>query len=427
MLVDADNMSIDLIEEAKQVLKGHNLNVTVFGHPELCKAKKWDNWFESSEYLFHPVKRVGGLTDPNDEAIKKEAKRLVKLPQTQVVALLAFDKDFVQVVKLVRSFGRESVVFLPKNKTGNKRVFEEAGATVVLFGKEAETSKVRATLHSDGSGSVALADDEPEPDSLEKIGRVSDELCRLRYQLDSSCALLPAMAKFSFRNRLGSLVVCPQLSAVKSLYKVLSEPVGTGPWKPYGHDLAFVLPLSTGNRKLSTSDRLLYGNGTAKKFFLGGGPFILPQSSCLTHKVLTKLRYLDDCLNSDLNEAILLFLNATCNKYNMRKAGMIPEVGDSRDEIQEKINQALVSGQSPGKWSMAPSDLNVRQKLVAEQYLGSEKEPLEAVYLAMRVYSKRHGLPARTTYNAYIWQIHQFMVGPDPTRRDWLQPNALLK
>lgn len=174
------------------------------------------------------------MTDPNDEAIKKEAERLAKLPQTHVVALLTFDKDFIQVVKLVRSFGRESLVFLPKT-TNNQHVFEEAGATVVLLGKESAVSKVSAILHSDGSGSVAFAYDQPDPDSLEKREHVSDKLYRLRYQRDRSCALLPAMAKFSFQHGLGSLVVCPQHSAVKSLYKVLSKPVGTEPWEPYRH------------------------------------------------------------------------------------------------------------------------------------------------------------------------------------------------
>lgn len=52
MLVDADAVAIYLIEEAKQVLKGHNLNVIVFGHPELRKAKKWNNLLKSSKDFF---------------------------------------------------------------------------------------------------------------------------------------------------------------------------------------------------------------------------------------------------------------------------------------------------------------------------------------------------------------------------------------
>lgn len=217
-------------------------------------------------------------------------------------------------------------------------------------------------------------------------------------------------------------MVCPQLSAVKSLYQVLSGPVRTGLWEPYRHDLAFVLPLSAGSpstRKLSTSDQQRYGNRTAKRIFLGHGPFILPQSSCLTMKVLTKLGYLDDRFNSDLNEAMLVFLNTASNKRNMRKLEMMPEGGDSRDEIQEKINKTLVSRQSPGTWSLAPSDLTVRTKLMAEGYLDTRKATLEAVFLAMKDYSSRHGLPARRTYNAYVWQINHFFLGTDPSRRDF--------
>ena len=72
-------------------------------------------------------------------------------------------------------------------------------------------------------------------------------------------------------------------------------------------------------------------------------------------------------MNSDFNEALLIFLNSSDNKRNLRKTRMMPNVEDSPREIQRKINQALVSGQSDGMWSLAPSDTEVRNKLVAER------------------------------------------------------------
>ena len=235
------------------------------------------------------------------------------------------------------------------------------------------------------------------------MGCVANTLLRWGYRSDDTRPLLPALAKFWFRHELGPLVVYPLQNAVRSAHMVLS---GQRKIKASSdkEDLAFVLPLSAGLRNsklISKADRQLYGTGRAKAVYHGGGPFMLRRSHCLTMNVLRRLGYLDDCLNSDLNEGLLSFLNSSRNKQNMRIVGTMPEIGDLLREIQRKINHALVSGQS-FEWSLAPSDMDVRKTLVAERLLVIAQQPREEVLTAMQEYARRHGLRAMKSYNVFF-------------------------
>lgn len=221
LLVDADNVNVELIEEAKEVLTGHTLQVVVFAHPELCRAKKWKAFFQSPGHRFHPVERVGGVIDPNDEEIKREAVRLSKLSQTCTIALLTMDTDFVALVRDLKSLGKEVAVLTSKVKI--TRAFEEAGATVYLLGQESSVNKVRAILESDGSGKIEFGEDLPHSHVLELIPEVSDRLLELKYMDHERSGLVPAIAKFWFQNSLGPLVVCPMLSAVEGVHQILME------------------------------------------------------------------------------------------------------------------------------------------------------------------------------------------------------------
>lgn len=432
LLVDADRAGKDLIDEAKTFLGEQNLEnleVLVFGNPQLCKAKRWSGFFNAPGHQFHAVERVGGLNDPNDDAIKQEAERLVKLPQTKRLALLTSDRDFVDLVKIVHLFGKEMLVFLSKDRSGSRKAFEEAGAKVFLVGAEPAVNKVRAILNSDGSGSTELAEDASDPLLLRaSMDWVLNTLLHLGYRSDDSHPLLPALAKFWFRHELGPLVVYPLQNAVRSAHMVLS---GQRKIKASSdkEDLAFVLPLSAGLRNsklISKADRQLYGTGRAKAVYHGGGPFMLRRSHCLTMNVLRRLGYLDDCMNSDLNEGLLVFLNSARNKMNLRDVGTMPQMEDSPHEIDRKINQALVSGQSY-EWSLAPSDMEVRKSLVAERLLVNAQQPREEVLTAMQEYTRRHGLRAMKSYNGYVWQLKQRHNASDPNRRDQVKPSCLLK
>ena len=430
LLVDADNVGKELVDEAKTFLGEQNLEVVVFGNPQLSKKKTWSGFFNAPGHQFHAVERVGGLNDPNDDAMKQEADRLVKLPQAKQLALLANDRDFVDLVKMVHSFGKEMLVFLPKYRSGHRKAFEEAGAKVFLVGAEPAVNKVRAILNSDGSGSTELAEDAPDPllQREASMGCVANTLLRWGYRSDDTRPLLPALAKFWFRHELGPLVVYPLQNAVRSAHMVLS---GQRKIKASSdkEELAFVLPLSAGIRNtklISIADRRLYSTGKAKAVYHGGGPFMLRRSHCLTMNALRRLGYLDDCMNSDLNEGLLIFLNSKDNKRNLRKARMMPNMEDSPYEIQRKINQALVSGQSY-EWSLAPSDMEVRKSLVAERLLVNAQQPREEVLTAMQEYTRSHGLRAMKSYNGYVWQLKQRHNASHPDRRDEVKPSCLLK
>ena len=424
--MDADNVSVELIEEGKEVFTGHSLQVVVFANPELCKAKKWKNFFQSPGHRFHPVERVGGLIDPNDEEIKREAGRLSKLSKTRSIALLTMDTDFVALVRDLKSLGKEVAVLTSKVKAGSTRAFEEAGATVYLLGQEPVANKVRAILECDGSGRVEFGEDLPNSRVLELVPEVSDRLLELKYMDHERSGLLQAIAKFWFQNSLGTLVVCPMLSAVERVHQMLREERKT--WIAYRHDLAFVLPVSAGSSRtrMCKSDEQKYGNSTSKKIFLGGGPFIVPKSGSLTDDVLRKLHYLDNDMNADPKEAMLIFLNCTRNKRNLRKTGTMPNEGDSYDEIFAKTETALMSGDIPGWWSLAPSDLLIRQKLVAEGLLTHAAQPHWETLIAMRQFARRKGLPVMKTYNGCVWQLCHWLDPTTPTRRDVLKPSALL-
>lgn len=153
---------------------------------------------------------------------------------------------------------------------------------------------------------------------------------------------------------------------------------------------------------------------------------MLRRSHCLTMNVLRRLGYLDDCMNSDLVEGLLIFLNSKDNKRNLRKDRMMPNMEDSPYEIQRKINQALVSGQSY-EWSLAPSDMDVRKSLVAERLLVNAQQPRQEVLTAMQEYTRSHGLRAMKSYNGYVWQLKQLHNASHPDRRDEVKPSCLLK
>ena len=432
LLVDADQVGKEMIEEATRCLKEQNLEVLVFGNPQLCKAKWWSEFFSASDRQFRAVERLGGLSDPSDDAIKREAERLVKLAQTKGFALLSSDRDFVDLVEMVRSFGKEMVVFLWKGRCGSRiqKAFEDAGATVFLVGAEPAVNKVRAILNSDGSGSTELAEDPPDPEFRALAEDVGNRLLCLGYRSDDSCHLRPALAKFWFRHGVGPLVVYPLISALRSARMFLSGQRKIEALTSDKDGLAFILPLSAGtrtSRTISISDRQLFGTGRAKRIYHGGGPFILRQSRGLTRTVLRRLGYLDDAMNSDLNEALLVFLNSADNKRNLRKTRMMPQMEDSRHEIERKINQTLVYGQIDGKWSRATSDMEVRETLVAERLLVNAQQPQEEVLTAMQEYTRRHGLQAMKSYNGYVWQLKQRHNACDPNRRDQVKPGCLLK
>ncbi len=47
LLVDADSVGKDLVDQAKSFLRDEHLEVLVFGNPQLCRAKSWSGFFNA--------------------------------------------------------------------------------------------------------------------------------------------------------------------------------------------------------------------------------------------------------------------------------------------------------------------------------------------------------------------------------------------
>ena len=192
------------------------------------------------------------------------------------------------------------------------RRYEDVGAQVLALESSRDSSaKIRAILHADGTGSVQFCDPYTSYDSSQQVEVVRSFLQDLAY--DDGGYLVHAAAKFWVRNNLGSLAVFPQQCSTYALYEMLQEHPGQQSWKRHESNHAFVIPkTSPGSNNTSVK---LYGSVLARRIFRGGGPFLLPDSPALTRSVLRRLGYLDDDLNTDVREAMLVFVNMSDNKY----------------------------------------------------------------------------------------------------------------
>ena len=233
------------------------------------------------------------------------------------------------------------------------------------------------------------------------------------------------LCKFWFQHNLGPLVVFPYLHPVKKVRKVLDEKKKLI-WTRYAQDRAFLLPMTNPTSKISANSREKYGTGQAKAIVEGGGPLLLPNSEGLVMDVLRKLGYLDDSFNSDPFEALLVFINATQNKQNLRKLDAMPADEDSCSTIQSKLHKALMCGSLPGQWMKPPSDAKIKKLLVRGKLLDTLHVPKIDVLTAMQAYAKEKHLPSMKSYNGCVWQINNSLNSSNHTRRDLLMPKSLL-
>lgn len=420
LLVDADNQSIKRIKSAMQVFDEKKLHVSVFASPWRSQIKKWQQFFDSKHINFRPVERVGGTSDPTDEAIKSEALELVKDRGICCIALLTNDRGYIDLVRKLKSEGKDVVVIMPKLRSYSARpLYEAEHAKVVSLDPPNEVLlRVQAVLEADGSGSVSLLNQPlPADEFFKETAQLRCFLERLRYARDDT-SLVPSIAKFWQQHSLGPLRVYPGVLALKSLGELLSNTADVNAWQRYHPEVAFVLPVSSYRSKPSKHDILMYGSSKARSVFKGGGPFILTDSEDLTMRVLARLGYFDDGPNADLAEALMVFANNTTNKHNLRKKTVLPKSSDSCDDVVQKIRGALLSSAGAGQWEIAPSDESVKQLLRACKLLGAEEDLPEKVFDAMKAYSQAKRLPERRTYNGYVWQILHQQSASDPNRRD---------
>ena len=428
LLVDADCIPMELIEESQEALGGR-VHVHVFADPERRENKKWRKLLERANITFHPVERLSGTIDPNDAAIIAEAQVLANLQRTRRIAVLTKDRDFVPLAHVVKELGKEAIVLTLRALHGTKRFYEDAGVQVLMVGEEPAKSQVQAILNPDGSGEVTFAQTEGEHvDMGDMFDEVIEFLINLDFAANKTWFPLQACVKFWFQHNLGPLVVFPWVHPVKSVRRKLDDkrmPV----WNRYMQDRAFLLPVTGVSRRgghVSANTKEKYGNNYARAVFQGGGPLLLPNSERLVTDVLRKLGYIDNGFNSDPSEAVLVFINSTFNKKYLRTLDLMPGDEDTSSTIRSKLHQALMCGSLPGQWMKAPSDVFIKRLLVSRNLLDTMHEPKIDVLTAMQAYAREKHLPSMKSYNGCVWQINNYLHRDDPSRRDLLMPKSLL-
>lgn len=254
LLVDADHQPIQFIQEAEEALGGKDVHVHVFANPERRENKKWSKLLDRANFTFHPVERVSGTIDPNDNAIMTEAQVLANLQWTQRIAVLTKDRDFVPLGHVVKELGKEAIVLTQRGLNGIKWFYEDAGVQVLMVGEEPARSQVQAILNLDGSGEVNFAQTEDEYVDLDMIAEVMEFLIELDYAGDRTWSPLQPCVKFWFQHKLGPLVVYPSLHPAQKVRKVLDDKKKMV-WTRYAQDLAFLLPITHTKRSANTREK----------------------------------------------------------------------------------------------------------------------------------------------------------------------------
>eukprot|EP00913_Durusdinium_trenchii_P014740 g13827.t2 len=157
----------------------------------------------------------------------------------------------------------------------------------------------------------------PLPDITALVAR----LLELGFMTTPRDAIAPAIARFWFQNPThppSALTVWPAqypLHQLKDRLRCDAETVAERPSpSPSRGEMAFVMPEVIAK----------YGTADCRSISLGGGPFLLADSPQLCEEILRRLGYLDDELNSELDEAVALFCDGTANRRTLQVAGEAP-------------------------------------------------------------------------------------------------------
>ena len=402
-----DSANIQQIQEAIEKLqqKGYKVRTRVFAAPGFDLTKTWASLFKRKEVRFQPVERnPKNRGEANDEAIVSACKKLAASKKNRYIVLLASDCGFLDVLQEVAEEGASVGLCTSARNLGVISRFRQRGVRVIeLVSQTSSFSAVRAILNADGSGHVELA--KPfKYDASEDRELCSNFLHDLGYLAESSFGtrLTQSTAKFWFANSLGSLVVFPQQFATQKVCSVASR---RRRWQRYRDDLVLLLPLAS-PRRLSTKQQNIYGTSLGRQLYQGGGPVMLKDSKDLVRRAFRKLGYIDDCLNTDMGEAALLFVNALDNCYRLRKVlDLLPSEGDTVAEVIDKLRCAFRSNLTDARWRVAPSDDAIRRLLCKQGFLSNVNAAAEDVLAAMSEYSLQHGLPTMRSYNGYVFRI----------------------
>ncbi|CAE7816198.1 ANKRD50, partial [Symbiodinium necroappetens] len=357
LLVDADVHSIESIEAAINVLSknGSKVQAHVFTQPGRNKNKKWQKLLQRPHVHFHPVPRRT-LGEATDSAVQ-ERLQLQRSTSTGCIALFTSDFGFADVLVQMMEDGKTVLVLIPSSCRAVIRQFRSIGVPLLELKLElVRRPKVRALLHQDGSGHVRLTgalraplDNSRDVEFCEEFLRALGYVCKNNRE-----HLSHATAKFWLANGLGSLIVYPPVCAVKAVCAVAKSYSGRR-WVERGDtgEAAFLLPKPAPGKPSNTQLKI-YGSTEARRVFKGGGPFVLPDSENLVPKVLRRLGYVDDSLNSDLAEARMVFVNAPDNRYALRKQGLLPVLTTAGSHVDNILREAFLSHLSSGHWRFRP-------------------------------------------------------------------------
>ena len=236
---------------------------------------------------------------------------------------------------------------------------------------------VKATLYADGRGSVQRCKPIDHVPTLElETERLCNFLARHAYRPPEGAPLLPCAAKCWFANFLGSLTACPYQCSVQQLYEAISG---------------------------SRNQRRQFGGVVLGEYSMDQGqrPAMMQDSSHLAQRVLQKLGYLDEELNSDILEDLRVFVNMSANKRLLRQIGAIPDLQDATTAMQETLRKAFLLSRTDGMWQQAHADGRVREFLLQRGLLRKSAVTSE-VFETMQRYVKQESLVHIKTYNGLV-------------------------
>ena len=422
LLVDADSFKIDEITDAMVMLEKHGWQVssTIFAEPKREQNRKWRSLMDAKNIQFRPVERESGYSDSNDKAIVSEMHCLSRM-QGLCTALLVKDIDFVAAVQALVAKGCEIIVVLPDN-LGNRTFLEfmMTGAIILPLPCPVAMCTIRATLDENGDGHVQrLLPGEmpqvPPQETIEDLDDVCNVLMELGYY-EPDNFLTTCVVKAWFESCLGSICVYPSNYAINAFVRYLrSARHGVLSKKRKLKDLCFFLPLGNGSVNVRTK-RTKFGSSTATSIFRGGGPFILQDSDDLAAQALSRMGYLDQKWNTNVDEAKFVFCNRTRNKRFLRKLCLLPQGTDTPKDISAKLREAFLQNTS-GRWQMKPPDTKVLPMLRKEGLL-QEKASRFASFRAMKRYAAQKGWPSMQNYDSYVSMILTSLSRDDPSRRE---------
>lgn len=238
---------------------------------------------------------------------------------------------------------------------------------------------------------------------------VAEFLEQLGYGVGRQGYMIQKCAKFWFANRMDSLTVFPYQPSVMAIHRICTQTKSTN-FERYSGNLAYFLPITARRGKLKKGEESTFGYVRARGVFKGGGPFMLKDSSELVVHALKRLGYLDDAFNSDVPEAMFLFINAAENKIPLRKMGMLPAVGEGHLEVDRKLRKVFLSHGTPGTWQLVSKSMATVVEILKKANVlspGTEYsvEDVEGTFEAMQSYVKQQRLPSMRTFNGLAFQI----------------------